>query len=407
MEKWAAQAGVDLIYDGPQTASFMNNAWANADYDIWLWNWWMTPTYDISTELMNYLTTEAIGSWSDVFWTNATFDSLYYQSMQELDPVKRKVITDEMQRMAYESSGCWPVVWIDFLYAAQSIAPDMWTNWGDWGAKFPLCADASYYWLFLQLNPGDNAAPQVSGVSTRYYEDTTTPVAFSATVTDASTYSNLEYQWNFGDGNKSGWLTPPGPGQYGASHTYVRDGYYDVYFMVREKTTLDKFGNWAKSLAVISDLSNTAPKNLDFTREPTSPDSGTLMYFNGTATDDQGDPMTYKWDFGDGTTGTGNRTTHQFTKGDPSYTVTMLVDDGHLGTGDRPVPKSYLVSVSANRLPTCAAKDEALVTKGVSWKFTATVSDQDTRDRLRLTWSWGDGDPATVMNINTAVPSPT
>jgi len=415
IEKWAAQAGVDLVYNGPSTAAFMNNAWANADYDTWLWNWWMSPTYDISTEIMNYLTAEAIGSWSDVFWVNATFDALYYQSMQELNPVLRKLITDEMQRMAYESSGCWPVVWIDFLYAAQSVAPDYWTNWGDWAAKYPMCPDSYYYWLWMQIepsgggsaNPNPNAAPQVSGVSPRYYEDTTTPVAFSATVNDESLYANLEYQWNFGDGNKSGWLTPAGAGQYGASWTYTKDGYYDVYFMVREKTTLDKFGNWAKSLAVITDLSNDAPANLTFTSWPSDPDSGTIVYLNGTATDDENNPLAYAWNFGDGTTGTGQQTTHQFTKGDPSYTVTMLVDDGHLGTGSRPVPKSNLVSVSANHFPTCSAKDEALVTKGVSWKFTTTVSDVDTRDRLRLTWDWGDGEPVTVMNINTAVTSPT
>ena len=410
IEKWAAQAGVDLVYDGPKTAAFMNNAWANADYDVWLWNWWMSPTYDINTEILNYLTEEAIGSWSDVFWINATFDALYYQSMAELNPVKRKLLTDEMQRLAYESSGCWPVVWIDNLYAAHSITPDQWTNWGNWEQNYPLCAD-SYYsnWLFQRIEPGDNPAPQISGVQDRYPGDTSVALDFSATVNDGSTYANLEYQWNYGDGNKSGWLTPSAPGEFGSSWIYAKDGYYDVYFMVREKDTLDKFGSWKHSMAVVSNYSNTAPKNLDFTREPTLPlpDSGTLMYFNGTATDDQSDPMTYTWDFGDGTIGFGQRVTHQFTKGDPSYTVTMLVDDGHLGTGSRPVPKSYLVSVGTNHYPTCSAKDEALVTKGASWMFTATVSDQDTRDRLRLTWDWGDGEAKTVMNINTAVPTPT
>lgn len=405
--EWAAMTGIELVYPGPQNAAFMNNAWANADYDVWVWNWWMSPTYDIDTEIMNYLTEEAIGSWSDVYWINATFDSLYYQSMMQLDPVKRKLLTDEMQRMAYESSGCWPIVWIDNLYAAHAISPDQWTNWGDCGQKYPMCADAVYYWIWSQLDPGDNPAPVVSGVPSRYEEDTTTAVQFSATVNDGSTYDQLEYQWNFGDGNKSGWMYPAGAGQYIASHTYVKDGYYDVYFMVREKNTTDKFGNWARSMAVISDLSNTVPHDLNFTADPSDPDSGTLVYFNGTAIDDQSDLMTYKWDFGDGTTGTGQQTTHQFTKGDPSYTVTMLVDDGHLGTGSRPVPKSNLVTVSANHFPTCSAKDEPLVTKAVSWMFTATVSDADTRDRLRLTWNWGDGDPVTVMNINTAVTSPT
>lgn len=412
IEKWAAQAGVDLVYNGPSTAAFMNNAWANADYDIWLWNWWMTPTYDISTELMNYLTTEAIGSWSDVFWTNATFDAMYYASMQELDPAKRKLITNEMQKMAYESSGCWPVVWIDFLYAAQSISlpgHEAWENWGDWGQKFPLCADASYYWLFLQIEPYDNNAPKVSGIDARYPGDTTSPTEFTGVhVSDEGLLSDLEYQWNFGDGNDSGWLTPTGLGEFPASHPYERDGYYDVYFMVRETTGGDNFGSWNRSMAVITDFSNTAPKNLDFTREPILPDSGTLMYFNGTAWDDQDNAtLTYAWNFSDGTIGTGQRVTHQFTKGDPSYSVTMYVDDGHLGTGNRPVPKSYLVEVGTNRLPTCSAKDEPAVAKSVSWMFTATVSDQDTRDRLRLTWDWGDGTAPTVMNIATAVPTPT
>lgn len=416
IEKWAAQAGVDLVYNGPSTAAYMNNAWANADYDIWLWNWWMSPTYDISTEIMNYLTEEAIGSWSDVFWVNATFDALYYQSMQELNPVSRKVITDEMQRMAYESSGCWPVVWIDFLYAAQSVGPDYWTNWGDWAQKYPMCPDSYYYWLWMQIepngggsaNPNPNAAPSVSGVVPSFDGDITLPTDFSASVNDESSWADLEYQWNFGDGNKSGWLTPHEDGDFRASWTYARDGYYDVYFMVREKTTQDKLGSWKKSTAVIADYSNTAPKNLDFTREPTLPDSGTLMYFNGTAWDDQDNgTLTYAWDFGDGTRAVGQRVTHQFTKGDPSYTVTMLVDDGHIGTGSRPVPKSYLVSVGTNHIPTCSAKDEPSVTKGASWMFTATVSDQDTRDRLRLTWDWGDGTAPTVMNINNAVPTPT
>ena len=407
IELRASQAGIDLVYGGPSTSSYMNNAWYTADYDTWLWNWWMGPTYDVSTEIMQYLATEAIGAWSDVYYSNATFDALYYASLSELDPVKRKVITDELQRIGYEDSGCWPVIWIDNLYAAQSVAPDFWTNWGDWNTKYPLCPDGNpFYWLWSQIYPTDNPAPSVSGVASRFPSDTLTPVSFSATVVDNSLYSDLEYQWNFGDGNKSGWLTPAGFGQFGTSWTYAKDGYYDVYFMVREKTGLDTFGSWAKSMAVISDLSNTAPKNLAFTSWPTDPDSGTIVYLNGTATDDQGDPLTYAWTFGDGTLGTGQQTTHQFTIGDPSYTVTMLVDDGHLGTGSRPVPKSNLVTVGTNHMPSNSARDEPSVEKGQAWTFRTTVSDIDSRDRLRLTWDWGDG-TKTVQNIATAVLTPT
>jgi len=411
----ARAAGVDLTYTGMSQASALDNAWAIADYDTWVWNWWMTPVYDISTEIMIYFTTESIPiGWSDVFYSNASYDELYYQSMSAMNPVDRKLLTDEMQRIGYEDSGCWPVVWIDFLYAAQSIAPDRWTNWGDWENHFTLTPDSWYYWLFMKIEPDeslDNGAPDVSGVSARYTGDTRYPVNFSASVTDDNSWSDLAYQWNFGDGTNSTWKTPTEAGNFTASHTYASDGYYDVYFMVRENYTTDKFGNWAKTMAVVYDYSNEAPKvaDISFNTAPYDPDAGTIVYFNGTATDNKWptDVLTYTWNFGDGTTGAGQNVTHQFTKGAGSYDVIMYVDDGHLGTGTRPVPKSNLTVVAANHVPTCVAKDEPAVEKATSWKFTATVSDVDTRDRLRLTWDWGDGTPVTVMNPAGPITSPT
>ena len=413
----ARLAGIDLMYNGPSTAAFMDNSWAIADYDTWLWNWWMTPVYDISTEIMIYFTTESIPiGWSDVFYSNATYDEIYYQSMSAMNPVDRKLITDELQRIGYEDSGCWPTVWIDFLYAAQSVAPDYWTNWGDWGQHFTLTADAWYYWLFMKIEPDetvDNGAPDISGVSARYTGLTTSPVEFTgASVLDDTPWYDLEYRWNFGDGYNTTWRNPIGIGNFTANHTYAKDGYYDVYFMVREKNTTDKFGNWAKSMAVVSDLSNYAPTDPVFTwspNDPDFPDSGTIVHFYGNATDTKWptDVLSYTWNFGDGTTGAGQNVTHQFKKGAGYYDVYMYVDDGHLGTGTRPVPEDNLVRVDANHVPTCVAKDEPAVQKATSWKFTATVSDVDTRDRLRLTWDWGDGNPVTVMNIAGPVTSPT
>jgi len=413
----ARLAGIDLTYTGASTAAAMDNAWATADYDCWVWNWWMTPVYDISTELMIYFTTEAIPiGYSDVYYSNPAYDALYYQSITEMNPVDRKLLTDQLQRIGYEDSGCWPVVWIDFLYAAQpsSVSPDHWTNWGDWTNHFPLTVDSWYYWLFMNIEPDktiDNGAPEVSGVSARYSQEISFPVNFSASVQDESRSitNGLEYRWNFGDGTNTSWLTPdPLPwGNFTASHTYANDGYYDVHFMVRETST-DKFGSWAESMAVIYNNSNKAPKNGFIYMSPEDPDSGTIVYFNATATDvNPGDTLSYTWNFGDGTIGAGQNVTHQFTKGDPSYTVTMYVDDGHLGEGTRPVPTYNLTSVAANRVPTCVAKDEPAVQKGTSWKFTATVSDADSRDRLRLTWNWGDGTVDTIMNEAGAITSPT
>lgn len=55
--------------------------------------------------------------------------------------------------------------------------------------------------------------------------------------------------------------------------------------------------------------------------------NATVVTFNATATDPEGDTLTYQWTFGDGATGTGATTTHVFTR-TGSLVVTLAVNDG-------------------------------------------------------------------------------
>ncbi|MEL6179434.1 MAG: alpha/beta fold hydrolase, partial [Myxococcota bacterium] len=56
------------------------------------------------------------------------------------------------------------------------------------------------------------------------------------------------------------------------------------------------------------------------------------VVFDGSASrDPDGDPMAFRWDFGDGERSTGKITTHTYTVGGP-FTVTLTVDDGRLET---------------------------------------------------------------------------
>lgn len=392
IQQWARQAGIDLRYSAVNP-NMMNTIWSTADYDTWLWDWWFTPTSEPSVDVMQVLTTEAIGSWSDVYWSNATYDALYYKSLSEMNPIERQKILDQMQRMAYEMLGCQLVAYADMLYAAQSVAPEYWQNWGDWHTYYPLTPDSGYPWVFMRIYPADNPAPRITSFQTYYETDTTTPVQFTASASDSAT---LEYRWNFGDGTKSSWSASPS-----VQHTYTKDGYYTATLMVREVGTLDGYISSMSATVKVIDLSNTAPHHLSFTVQPSDPDAGTVVYFNGTAVDDQGDPLTFSWSFGDGNTALGQRVTHQFTSGSGSYTVTMYVDDGHLGQQARPVSVSQLVVVAANSPPTISVPDYPNVQWKVNTLFSCAASDPNPRDKLKFTWEWGDG-TKTVTYTNTA-----
>jgi 6-phosphogluconolactonase (cycloisomerase 2 family) len=55
---------------------------------------------------------------------------------------------------------------------------------------------------------------------------------------------------------------------------------------------------------------------------------GTVVRFAGAATDDDGSPASYKWNFGDGSTGTGQNVSHTYQAGTYDVTLTVTDDEG-------------------------------------------------------------------------------
>lgn len=80
---------------------------------------------------------------------------------------------------------------------------------------------------------------------------------------------------------------------------------------------------------------------------------GASVAFTGSATDPDGDALTYAWSFGDGTTDTGATPSHVY--GDNgSYTATLTVSDGKGGTDQKTVPVAItnVVPTATPTLPT-------------------------------------------------------
>jgi ABC-type transport system substrate-binding protein/PKD repeat protein len=389
---YAKAVGVDLEWDYQlKTTNDMNGIWASADYDMWLWDWVFTPVSEVSVDVLEVMTTASIGSWSDIFWSDPTYDSLYNQSLVQMDPVARMALTDSMQRIAYENMGCQLLAYRADLFAARTNGPDNWQNWGDWSTKWLLEPSQLSPWLYLRIEPQDNNAPDISTQAT-YDAVVGTGLAMTASATDNN---NLEYRWFYGDGTKSSWQPSAA-----TSHTYTKDGYYTAYVAARETNSLDFFTTVTQTTVKAVDLSNTPPTGVDFSFSPSNPDSGTIVHLYANATDQAGDTLYYSWNFGDGSIGTGQNTTHQFTNGVTS-SVTLSVDDHHLGTGTRPVNVTKLVPVTANSPPTISVPSNPAVTVKKSTSFTVSWGDVDARDSHRFTWLWGDGS-TTVTTTNTA-----
>ncbi|WP_284549728.1 PKD domain-containing protein [Aestuariimicrobium sp. T2.26MG-19.2B] len=138
------------------------------------------------------------------------------------------------------------------------------------------------------------------------------------------------YSWAFGDGTVGTGAT--------AQHTYAAAGQYQVSLTVTD----DRGGSSVKTTTVTV----AAPPNQAPNARFTATTDGKTMSVDGTASNDpDGTVASYAWDFGDGTTGTGAKTSHTYAAAG-TYTVALTVTDNQGGTGTT----SQAVVVSAFRV---------------------------------------------------------
>jgi len=122
------------------------------------------------------------------------------------------------------------------------------------------------------------------------------------------------------------------------------------------------------------------PPVASFTYLPTNPVVGETVTFNASASHDpDGAIVSYKWDFGDATTGTGVTTTHAYTAAN-TYIITLTVTDND-NTSANTTAK---VTVSSSTAPvhdvaiTNVTASEATVTIGESVSITVMTKNEGT-----------------------------
>jgi PKD repeat protein len=141
---------------------------------------------------------------------------------------------------------------------------------------------------------------------------------FSATVTDTSnndaTPQVASYLWDFGDGRT-------GAGR-NVTHVYTRSGSFGVTL-----TITDFLGRVAQVSHTITVSPGSNP-TASFVTSPSAPNVGQTVNFNAAAsTAAPGHIITsYSWDFGDGSSGGGQQTSHAYSAAG-TYTVILTVTD--------------------------------------------------------------------------------
>jgi len=184
----------------------------------------------------------------------------------------------------------------------------------------------------------------------------------------------VSYSWDFGDGTTGTGVT--------ASHEYVKPGTYTV-----ELTVTDDRQATHSVTEKIRVIANTPPI-ASMTISETVGIAPLQIEFRAVASSDpDGELISYKWDFGDGTTGTGVTTSHEYVKAG-KYTVKLTVTDNGQATHST----TEEIQVIANTSPTASMTvTPRSGTAPLTVEFDASGSCDVDGSIESYKWDFGDG----------------
>ena len=168
--------------------------------------------------------------------------------------------------------------------------------------------------------PIANAGPDKDGV-------VGAPVSLDGSGSSDPNGDTLTYQWSIGSAPSGSSATISDPTSVTPAFTPDLPGTYTIQLVVHD--------GWLNSAPDTVRIEVIRP-NQNPIANPGGPYAGFIgipVQFNGSGSSDpDGDPITYSWNFGDGTTGSGVSPTHTYAS-TGTYTVTLRVEDNRGGSG--------------------------------------------------------------------------
>ena len=126
---WFKSIGLDIKYQviddgalGDKQYNYEGDQYA-PDFDLFIWGWGgdVDPNF-----ILSVMTTNSIEAWSDCIWSNKEYDKLFLQQQTTIDVQQRIDIVKQMQQIVYDESPYIPLVYPEYLEAADTTT---WTGW--------------------------------------------------------------------------------------------------------------------------------------------------------------------------------------------------------------------------------------------------------------------------------------
>ncbi len=232
------------------------------------------------------------------------------------------------------------------------------------------------------IAPSPNQPP-VADAGGPYTGAKDVPISFNG----GSSYDDdgeiVSYSWDFGDGDSSSGQNP--------AHAYSQAGTYTVTLTVTDD---DGATDSDTTTATV-----TADQNQPPVADAGGPYTGTenvpISFNGGSSYDNDGNIVSYSWNFGDGHSSTGQNPTHAYTQ-DGTYTITLTVTDDDGATDSDTTTAT--VAPSTNQPPVADTGGPYTGAKDVPISFNGGSSYDDDGDIVFYSWDFGDGDSSSGQN---------
>jgi PKD repeat protein len=221
----------------------------------------------------------------------------------------------------------------------------------------------------VQVN---NVAPRIARVSNTSPVGEGSPVTLEVEASDVGS-DTLSYAFDWGNDGNFEVVNPPDP----MSHTWPNQGKYPVGIRVDDGDGGQVFTSATVSVYNLPPVALAGSEGVRF--------EGSPVTFDGSGSRDPGvyDPLSYEWDFGDGSPVVSATTVAHVYADNAVYSATLTVTDDSGASGSDAVAVNIL-----NANPIAGAGDDREADEGERVSFTGTASDPGAGDELSYAWDF-------------------